>query len=173
MRHFCYRLAWIGTVVVLASNKYKKGCTRLNTNHPTSSLLESLIGFPTYLCYLDSLNRVWLKKCARWDTATLTYRGSNSIRLDCVPRTFPLGHVPAWKSDLLRVFRIKWGLPLLCQKCIISSQACCRLHNDLSDKWWEPASMSNYFALAFFWFLIKRRHFLKLKWNLFLKKYFK
>jgi len=38
-------------VVVLVSNKYRKGCTRLNTNHPTSSPLESLIiGFPTYLC---------------------------------------------------------------------------------------------------------------------------
>jgi len=39
-------------VVVLASNKYRKGCTRLNTNHPTTSFpLESLIiRFPTYLC---------------------------------------------------------------------------------------------------------------------------
>jgi len=53
------------TVVVLASNNYRKGCTRLNANHPTSFPLESFtIGFPTYLCQLDSLNRVWLKKCA-------------------------------------------------------------------------------------------------------------
>ena len=38
------------TVVVLASNKYRKGCTRLNTNHPTSFPLESLIiRFPTFL----------------------------------------------------------------------------------------------------------------------------
>jgi len=36
-------------VVVLASNKYRKGCPRLNTNHPTVSI-ESLMGFPTYLC---------------------------------------------------------------------------------------------------------------------------
>jgi len=53
------------TVVVLASNKYRKGFTRLGTNHPTSFPLESLIiGFPTYLYQLDSLNRVWLKTCA-------------------------------------------------------------------------------------------------------------
>jgi len=46
--------------VVLASNKYRKG-----TNYPTSFPLESLIiGFPTYLCYLDSLNRMWLETCA-------------------------------------------------------------------------------------------------------------
>jgi len=52
-------------VVVLASNKNRKGCTRLNTNHPTSFPLESLIiGFPIYLCSLDSLNRMWLKTCA-------------------------------------------------------------------------------------------------------------
>jgi len=37
--------------MVLTSNKYKKDCTRLNTNHSTSFPLESLIiGFPTYLC---------------------------------------------------------------------------------------------------------------------------
>jgi len=39
--------------------------------------------------------------------STTTHRGSNSIPLDCVPRTFPLGHVPAWKSELLGVLRIK------------------------------------------------------------------
>jgi len=50
--------------VVLASNKYRKGCTRLDTNHPTSFPLESLIGFPTYLYQLDSLYRIWLKKYA-------------------------------------------------------------------------------------------------------------
>jgi len=39
------------TVVVLASNKYSKGCTRLTTNHPTSFPLQSLIiGFLTHLC---------------------------------------------------------------------------------------------------------------------------
>jgi len=39
------------TVVVLASNKYRKGCTRRKTNHPTSFPLEFLIiGFSTYLC---------------------------------------------------------------------------------------------------------------------------
>jgi len=42
--------------------------------------------------------------------------GSNSILLDCVPWTFPLSHVPAWKFDLLRVLHIKLRLPLLCQK---------------------------------------------------------
>ena len=61
-------------------------------------------------------------------------RGSNSIPLACVPLTIPLAHVPAWKSELLRVLRIKYKLPLLCQKCTISGQACCRLHNNLSDK---------------------------------------
>jgi len=30
---------------------------------------------------------------------------------------------PGWKSDVLRVLRIKWRLPLLCQKYTISSQA--------------------------------------------------
>jgi len=39
------------TAVVLASDKYRKGCTRLSTNHPTSFPLESLIiGFPSNLC---------------------------------------------------------------------------------------------------------------------------
>jgi len=42
--------------------------------------------------------------------------------------------VPAWKSDVLRVSRINWTFPLLCQKYTISSKACWRLHNDLSDK---------------------------------------
>jgi len=42
--------------------------------------------------------------------------------------------VPSWKSELLRVLRIKQRLPLLCQICTVSSQACCRLHNDLSDR---------------------------------------
>jgi len=52
------------TVVVLASNKYRKGCPRLNTNHPTFFPLASLvIGFPIYLYWLDSLNRIWWKKC--------------------------------------------------------------------------------------------------------------
>jgi len=35
--------------------------------------------------------------------------------LICVPWRFPLGHVPAWKSDFFRVFRIKYRFPLLCQ----------------------------------------------------------
>ena len=51
------------TVVFLTSNKYRKGCPRLSTNHPASLSLESLIiGFPIYLCSLDSLNRIWLKQ---------------------------------------------------------------------------------------------------------------
>ena len=53
------------TVIVLASNKCRKGCTKRNTYHPTSFPHESLIiGFPTYLSWLDSLNRAWWKKCA-------------------------------------------------------------------------------------------------------------
>ena len=64
----------------------------------------------------------------------LPRRGSNYIRIAFVPWTFRLGYVPAWRSGLLRVLRIKWRLPLLCQKYTISSQACYRLHNDLSDK---------------------------------------
>jgi len=43
-------------VVVLASNKYRKARPRLSTNHQTSFSLQSLdIGFPAYLCKLDSL----------------------------------------------------------------------------------------------------------------------
>jgi len=85
-----------------------------------------------YVCYILSKDYRCCVKSIH--TTTTTYRGSNTIPLDCVPWTFPLGHVPAWKSDLLRVLHIKWRLPLLCQKYTISSQVCCRLHNDLSDK---------------------------------------
>jgi len=49
------------TVVVLASNKYRKGCTRLYTNHPTSFPLVSLIiGFPTYRwCWIRWIGYDW------------------------------------------------------------------------------------------------------------------
>jgi len=50
-------------VVVLAPNNYRKRCPKLETNHPTSFPLElHIVGIPTYF-YLDSLNRIWLKKC--------------------------------------------------------------------------------------------------------------
>ena len=63
MLQICLNRVICSTVVVLASKKYRKGCTRLNVNHPTSFPPESLImGFPTYLCQLDSLNRVWLEQ---------------------------------------------------------------------------------------------------------------
>jgi len=34
--HISFDRLICSTVVDLASNKYRKGCTRLNTNHPTS-----------------------------------------------------------------------------------------------------------------------------------------
>ena len=36
MLHFSFDMLICSTEVVLASNTYRKGCTRLNTNHPTS-----------------------------------------------------------------------------------------------------------------------------------------
>jgi len=75
-------------VVVLASNKYRKGCPRLNTNHPTSFSIESLIiGFPTYLCCLDSLNRIWLKQLPTLHYTVigfaLDWESHKSLKNDC------------------------------------------------------------------------------------------
>ena len=64
----------------------------------------------------------------------VSFQQEFTTTLPRVPRTFPLGHVPAWKSDLLRALPTKLRFPSLCQNNTISSQAWCRLHNDLSDK---------------------------------------
>jgi len=103
--------------VVLASNNYKKDCTKLNTNQPTSFPLESLIiGFPTYQRY------AWTVFWIFW---ARTPAASNKIRSEVffpVAGSDGFGFCVYWKnvtSCLLDLY-----LPRLKQESDCLNQAC-------------------------------------------------
>ena len=113
MLHISLNRLICSTVVVLTSNKYRKGCTRLNINHPTSFPLESLSSDsqPTSASWIRWIGYGWKHarssssvrhswSCLRdlWDSQS----NANSITVQCKEGTWELLYPSPYPRGIIR-----------------------------------------------------------------------
>ena len=91
----------------------RSGCSSHQCSVSANSIASQLVKKGTHKtsdCDCESTRLVNKQLSDLWKIPTPeshTTTGSNSIPLACLQCTYPLGHVSAWKSDMLRVLRIK------------------------------------------------------------------